>query len=151
MHRLPLLKRGSQGPMQAVLQVELSPPRDDVGKEITVEGGVLLEQSFQIQRPLGGHQLVEAQLMRGDRGPLLLHIPMVGIRAQVADSLENHAVTLIKFHPVSGHNVVTIWHMAEPERTETEDLSTPVRQIAEGYTTMTSQFRPLGSGFRWPC
>jgi hypothetical protein len=38
MHGLPLLKGGPQRAMQPILEVELSTPGHDVGKEVAVEG-----------------------------------------------------------------------------------------------------------------
>ena len=94
--------------MQSVLEIELASPGHHVGKQVTVEGGVLLKQGFQIQRALRGHQLIQAHLMRGDRGPLLLHVSMVWVRADVADALKNHCNTLFMFAVAPEHDIVTI-------------------------------------------
>ena len=90
-HRLPLLQRRAQRPVQPVLEVQLSSPRNDVGKQISVEGGVLFEQRLEVQGPLSGHELVQPDLVRSDGGPLLLHVAVIWIRAHVPHTLENHA------------------------------------------------------------
>jgi len=95
--------------MQPVLEIKLSAPGDDVGKKVAVEGGVLLQKGFQIQRPLCGNELVQAHLVWGDSRPLFLDVTMIWVRAYVPDTLENHCDTLIKFLQASPRCVVTIW------------------------------------------
>ena len=63
---------------------------DDVGEQVAVEGRILLEQLLEIECPLGGHQLIEPDLLRCDRGPLPLHIAVLGVGAVLADTLEDH-------------------------------------------------------------
>src|SRR4051794_6485577 len=82
--------------MKTVLEIQISAPRDDVGEEVAIEGGVLLQQCLEIQRPLGGDELVESDLVRRDSSPLLLDIPVVRVRSLVTDPLENHCVTLVE-------------------------------------------------------
>ena len=94
MHGLPLLQRGAQGAVQAVLEVVVALPVDDVGEQVALEGGILLEQLLQIERPLRGHQLVEPDLLRGDRRPLPLHVAVLGVGAALADALEDHGGSL---------------------------------------------------------
>ena len=94
MHGLTLLQRSAQSPMQAVLEVQLSSPEHDMGEQIAVEGRILFEEGFQIQRAFGGHQLIEPHLMRRDSGPLLLDIPVFRVWPSVTDALENHPATL---------------------------------------------------------
>jgi hypothetical protein len=65
-----------------------------MGEEVTVEGRVLLQESLEVQRPLRGHELIKAHLVRRYRGPLPLRVPVIRIRPDVADALENHADTL---------------------------------------------------------
>ena len=65
----PLLEGGTEGPVQAVLEVELAAPLHDVGEQVAVERGVLVEQGVEVQGVLGGHQLVEPDLARGQLGP----------------------------------------------------------------------------------
>lgn len=108
MHGLTLLQGRTKGSVESVLQIQVTAPGDDMGEQITVEGRVLLQQSLQIQRPLGGHQLVEAHLVRRDGGPLLLDIAVVRIRTDVPDTLENHAVTLVSDPLGLEHDIVTI-------------------------------------------
>lgn len=94
MDGLALLQGCTQSPVQTILQVELAAPRHDMGEEITVEGGVVLEQAAQVQGALRGDELVETHLDGWDLGPLFLHIPVVGVGAGVADSFEDHAAIL---------------------------------------------------------
>src|SRR4029450_12526525 len=130
-HCLPLLKGRPQRAMQSVLQVELPPPRDDMGEQVAVESGVFFQEGFQIQRSLGGNELVQAHLVRGDGRPLLLDVTMIWVRAYVSDALENHCDTLIKFLQATPRCVVTIWHMPEPAAPQ---LSEDAQRIAQGYT-----------------
>ena len=95
--------------MQPVLEVELSTPGDDVGEKVAVEGGVFLQEGFQIQRPFCGDELVQAHLVWGDSRPLFLDVTMIWVRAYVPDALENHCDTLVKFHQATPWCVVTIW------------------------------------------
>lgn len=80
--------------MQPVLEVEVSPPLDDMSEEIPVEGGVLVEQCGQVERLLGRHELVEADLSWWQVSPVALPEAMVGVRLADAHTLENHAQSL---------------------------------------------------------
>jgi hypothetical protein len=97
MHRLTLLQGGAERTMQAILQVQLTAPGDDVCEQVAVEGRILLEQRLEIEGSLRGDQLIEAYLMGSDGSPLFLHVAMIWIRALVPDALENHWITLIRF------------------------------------------------------
>lgn len=94
MQGAPLLKSCTQCPVQAVLQVPLAAPLDDVGEQVPVEGRVLFEQGIQVQRPLGGHQVAEQHLLGGDAGPIPLVVPVLGIRPFITDALEDHGRSL---------------------------------------------------------
>ena len=63
-HR-PLLQSRTKRPVQAVLQVQLAFPLDDVGEQVAVKRRVLGQQCVEIERPFGGDQLVEPHLARG--------------------------------------------------------------------------------------
>ena len=63
-HR-PLLQCRTKRPVQAVLQVQLALPLDNVGEQVSVERRVLGQQCVEIERPFGGDQLVEPHLARG--------------------------------------------------------------------------------------
>lgn len=63
-HR-PLLQSRTKRPVQAVLQVQLALPLDDVGEQVAVKRRVLGQQCLEIECPLGGDQLVEPHLARG--------------------------------------------------------------------------------------
>ena len=70
-----------------------------MGEQVAVEGGVLLEQRLEVERALGGDELVQPDLVRGDRRPLLLDVAVVGVRANVPDALENHLVRVVNDRP----------------------------------------------------
>lgn len=108
MHGLALLERRTEGTVQTVLQVELAPPGNHMGKKVPVERRVLLKQRLEIKGPLRGDQLIQAHLMRSDCRPLLLHVAVVGVRSLVADTLENHLDTVVKISDVLRHDIVTI-------------------------------------------
>src|SRR5262245_25254880 len=76
--------------MQAVLQIELATPRDDVCEQVAVERGVLVEQRGEIELDLRGHEVVEPDLLRRERRPVPVGQPVFRVRATVADSLEDH-------------------------------------------------------------
>lgn len=79
-HRLALLQRGAQCAVQAVLEVVVAVPENDVREEVAVEGGVVLEQLFEVEDALGGDQLVEPDLLRCNGGPLPLDVAVLGSR-----------------------------------------------------------------------
>ena len=66
MQDVPLLQCGAQRPVQAVLEVEVAAPLDDMGEQVAVERGVLGEQRVQVEHPLGGDELVQPDLARRD-------------------------------------------------------------------------------------
>jgi hypothetical protein len=86
-----LLQRRAQGAVQPVLQVEVAAPRHDVREQVAVEGGVLVAQGVEVQRVLGRHQLVEADLARGQLGPGARRQSVVGVGPADAHPLEDHA------------------------------------------------------------
>ena len=49
-----LLERRSQGPVQPVLEVEITLPLHRVREEVAVERRVLVQQPVELQLPLGG-------------------------------------------------------------------------------------------------
>lgn len=130
--------------MEAVLEIELTTPGDDMGEQVAIKSGVLLQQRFKIQGAFGRHQLIQPHLMRCDRGPLLLHIAVVRIGTGVTHTLEDHAATL-------GHRDgdlltqrITIWPRWElsaryatlggMSETAPEALSESATAIRDGYT-----------------
>jgi hypothetical protein len=48
-----LLERGAEGAVQPVLQVEVALPLHDVGEQVAVERGVLVEEGVELERVLG--------------------------------------------------------------------------------------------------
>jgi hypothetical protein len=85
-----LLQGGPERAVQAVLEVEVAPPLDHVGEEVAVERGVLVEQGVELEGVLGGHQLVEPHLARGQLGPRPRGQPVVGVGPADAHPLEDH-------------------------------------------------------------
>lgn len=85
-----LLQRRTEGSMQAVFEIKLSLPFDDVGEQVAVERRVVSQQGFQVEGPLGGDQFVQADLSRREFGPVTQLGAMFGIRPAVSHPLENH-------------------------------------------------------------
>ena len=91
----PLLECGTEGSVQAVLEVELTLPLDAVREEVAEERRVVGEQAPQVQRALRRDELTELDHAWGDVGPVLCRDePVVGIGTGVADGLENHPATI---------------------------------------------------------
>ena len=65
-----LLQRGPQGPVDAVLEIHLALPLDDMREQVAIERGVVGQQPVEGQLTLGGNQLVEAHSVRRDLCPL---------------------------------------------------------------------------------
>jgi uncharacterized protein len=78
--------------------------------------------------------LVQAHLMRRNRGPLLLHVAVIWIRTYVPDALENHCNTLD--HQAGAalrrHRYDSV--MTEPAGPSPTELSSEAQQIMAGYT-----------------
>ena len=88
---VPLVQGRAQGAMEAVLEVQIAVPSDDVGEQVAVEGGVLVEEGVEPQRVLGRDQLVEADLARWQRRPLAGGQVVGWVRPTVPHPLEDHA------------------------------------------------------------
>ena len=93
-----LLQSGAQRAVQAVLEVVLALPPHDVGEQVTEERRVLVEQGRQLERVLGGHELVEPDLARRNRRPAARGQAVVGVGPTVAHALEDHAATIDNRH-----------------------------------------------------
>ena len=64
-------------------------------EQIAIEGRVVVEEVAQVQRGPSGGELVEADLTRGDLGPVaLLRELMLRVGSSLADCLEDHASML---------------------------------------------------------
>ena len=85
-----LLEGGAEGTVQPVLEVVLAAPPHDVGEQVAEERRVLVEQRREVQGVLGRDELVEPELLRGQRGPLPRREAVVGVGASGADPLEDH-------------------------------------------------------------
>src|SRR6478609_6939970 len=66
----PLLQGGADGAVQAVLEVEDAVELDHVREEVAEERGDLGEECVEVERALGGDELVEAHLTRGHLRPV---------------------------------------------------------------------------------
>lgn len=90
-----MLKRGAQGAMKAVLEVEAALPLNDVGEKVSIKGGVLGQQRCQVEGALGGDQLIEPDHARRDIGPVPTRLtPVLGVGTPVAHGSEDHGVSL---------------------------------------------------------
>ena len=90
MERGTLVQRRSKRAMETVLEIELIAVFDDVSEEVAVEGGILREQHLQVERAFGGDEVVQSHQARRHVGPLSRGQPVIGVRARVADGLEDH-------------------------------------------------------------
>ena len=132
-------------------------------EQVAVEGRVLFEQRFQIERSLRRDELIQAHLMWGDRRPLLLYIAVIRIRAHIPNTLENHCVTVVPTARAPPVAIVTIWPMTQPDAPEAAEVSAEVQQIVKGYTfdepaielgvvvENDARCRPRASGSRSAC
>lgn len=89
-----LLQGSPQCPVQAVLEIELALPVDDMGKEVAIERGVLVEQGREIEGVLGRDELVEPYLMRRKLSPVCDRQAMLGVGPRVVHSFEDHSLSL---------------------------------------------------------
>ena len=64
MNHRALLQGGPQCPVQAVFEVQLASPFDDMGEQVAVERRVLSEQRVEVKRPLRRDEFVQAYLAR---------------------------------------------------------------------------------------
>lgn len=86
----PLVQRGAQGTVQAIFQVELSPPPDDMGEEIPVERRVLREDLLQVKHVFRGDELIEPDGAGRYLSPLTRTPRMVRIGPSLSNLLEDH-------------------------------------------------------------
>ncbi len=128
MNGVTLLQRGAERAVEAVFKVVVAAPVHDVGEQIAIEGGVLFQQRLEIEHAFGGHELVEPHLVRGDGGPLFLHVPVVGVRAAVTHTLEDHnpdPTSVVQPWPVPNGGALCQHSAMSNDATET---------IKQGYT-----------------
>ena len=88
------MQGGAQCAVQAVLEIEVTLPFDDVGEQVSEERGVLVEQRRQLQGVLRGDQLIEPDLARWQGRPVPRRECMVGVRSPITHTLEDHGVKL---------------------------------------------------------
>lgn len=89
-----LLQGGSNGPVQSVLQVQVTLIFDDMGEQVTEEGRVLCEQGFEVDRTLRGDELREPHLAWRETRPLGHTEAMFRVWTLFADCLENHGPSI---------------------------------------------------------
>ena len=92
MQHAALLQRRTQRAMQAVLEVELVVPLDDVREQVAVEGRVVIEQDVEREHLLGRDQLVEPDLPGRNRRPVAQHQVVRRVGPALLDDLEDHEV-----------------------------------------------------------
>ena len=90
MQHVALLERCPQRSMQAVLEVQIAAPPHDVGEQVPVEGGVVVQQRIQLEGGLGRDQFVEAHLGGWDVSPPSRVEAVGGVRPLVPHALEDH-------------------------------------------------------------
>ena len=91
---VPLLEGGPQRAVQPVLEVEVVAPLDHVREQVAEERRVLVEKGGELERVLGGDQLVEPHRARRQRGPVPGPELVVGVRPPVAHALEDHGAII---------------------------------------------------------
>ena len=91
---MALLERGAQRAVQPVLEVEVAAPGHHVGEQVAVEGRVVLQEGLEVEPAAGRHELVQPHLLGCDLGPLALGVPVLGVGALLADTLEDHPTSL---------------------------------------------------------
>ena len=94
MHDSALVQRGAQGAVQAVFQIELAPPANDVREKVAVERGVVRQNHLEVQHVLSGDQLIQPDRARRDMRPFAGAPRMVGIGPSLPDLLEDHMASL---------------------------------------------------------
>lgn len=78
---MTLLKRGPQGAMQTVLEVQLALEFDHMGEQVAEKGRVLVQQRREVERAFCGDELVEPDLVRRQLSPVAHPEPVVRIGA----------------------------------------------------------------------
>ncbi len=94
-----LLQRRPQRAVQAVLQVELPVPADDVREQVAVEGGVGGQHAVQVQHVLGGDELVQPDWPGRYLRPFPAGPCVIGVWPPVPDLLEDHSASLEETGP----------------------------------------------------
>jgi len=90
------MQGGPQRAVNAVLQVQLTAPPDDVREQVAVERRVLGQQLLQIKGILGGDELIEANGTGRDLSPFPGSAGMIGIGPPVPDLLKDHLSSLVE-------------------------------------------------------
>ena len=89
-----LVERAPQRPVDAVLEVQLALPLDDVGEHVAVVRRVVVEQHVQAQGRRRGDQVTQRHLGGGQPGPLAGRQAVVRIGPPVGHPLEDHGPSL---------------------------------------------------------
>ena len=69
-------------------------PSHDVGEEVPIKSGVILEEIRQVQGALRRDELVQTHLNGCQLGPLLLRVPVAKVWTGVTDTFEDHRTIL---------------------------------------------------------
>ena len=96
------LEGGAQGALEAILEVKVAPPIDDVGEEIAIQRGVVGQQRLEVKGCFGGDQLIEPDLPRFDHRPVLQAQTMRRVRPRLPNLLENHEISLVDWLGLGG-------------------------------------------------
>jgi hypothetical protein len=90
-----LLQRGAQGAVQAVLEIQLALPLNNMGEQVAVEGGLFGQQRCQVKVAFGGDELIEPDHPRRDISPVPRRLQtMCRIGTPVTYRPEDHRASL---------------------------------------------------------
>ncbi len=90
MQHVALLECCPERSVQAVLEVQVTAPSHDMGEQVPVERGVVVQQRIQLKGRLGRDQFVEAHLGGWDGCPPSRVEAVGGVRPLVPHALEDH-------------------------------------------------------------
>ena len=89
-----LLQGRPQGAVQAVFEVQLAVPADDVREQVAIERRIGGQDRVQVQHVLRGDKLIEPDWPRRNLGPFPARLGMVRVGPPVPNPLENHVASL---------------------------------------------------------
>lgn len=90
-----LLEGGADSTMQSVLEIQVTFPLNDMGKQVTEERRVLSQQRLKVECAFGCFQLSQAYLSRRQVGPFGDCKTVVRVRTLVTNRLENHTSSIL--------------------------------------------------------
>lgn len=92
--RRSLLQRSAHGTVEAILEVELAVPLDNVGEKITVISRVSSQQGLEVELALRRDQFIESYLPRRHSRPVAEGAAVRRVGPSVRDALEDHETRL---------------------------------------------------------